>query len=338
MSETELAQLGADIRKNGLLERVKVFSAPKSRSALVAISEYDQKYWVFTIADGASRFDGMELDGQEVEVFRNGLLNSALIEIVTLPGEVTPEAYVMSMNIHRRHLTTKQRREVVETLLRTHPEKSNREIAKKVKVDDKTVGAVRRELESTAEIPQLKKTVGKDGKARKAPVRKKNKESPARVEAKPVEEPESAAAASDIAIAALDIAPIGTAHIDPEQSAAERKAAAAILDIEPPAATPVAAVEITYALKIEPAGVEAAGITAANRPATRDPKLTRLFRRILQQACPGDAIWPIVKYLEEHGSEPACADIEFTLRPTYAVSASATENSLDIPDFLRRAN
>ena len=36
-----------------------------------------------------------------------------------------------------------------------------------MKRDDKTVGKVRRELEATAEIPQLEKTVGKDGKARK---------------------------------------------------------------------------------------------------------------------------------------------------------------------------
>src|SRR5262249_20792596 len=40
---------------------------------------------------------------------------------------------------------------------------------KAARADDKTVGAVRRELESTAEIPQLEKTVGADGKARKQP-------------------------------------------------------------------------------------------------------------------------------------------------------------------------
>ena len=35
-------------------------------------------------------------------------------------------------------------------------------------VNDKTVGTVREKLESTAEIPQLEKTTGRDGKARKA--------------------------------------------------------------------------------------------------------------------------------------------------------------------------
>jgi len=36
-------------------------------------------------------------------------------------------------------------------------------------VDDKTVGVIRLELEGTAEIPQLEKTIGKDGKSRKKP-------------------------------------------------------------------------------------------------------------------------------------------------------------------------
>lgn len=46
------------------------------------------------------------------------------------------------------------------------PEKSNRQIAAGLGVSDKTVGAIRKDMERTAEIPQLKKTEGKDGKAR----------------------------------------------------------------------------------------------------------------------------------------------------------------------------
>jgi predicted RNase H-like nuclease (RuvC/YqgF family) len=64
---------------------------------------------------------------------------------------------------------------VIAKLVKAQPEKSNRQIAKQAKVDDKTVGAVRRELESTAEIPQLEKTVGADGKARKQPAKKPRK-------------------------------------------------------------------------------------------------------------------------------------------------------------------
>jgi len=43
---------------------------------------------------------------------------------------------------------------------------SNRQIAETLKVDDKTVGNVRAKLETTAEIPQLKSSKGKDGKVR----------------------------------------------------------------------------------------------------------------------------------------------------------------------------
>ena len=58
-------------------------------------------------------------------------------------------------------------------MLKAQPEKSNRTIARQTKADDKTVAAVRGKLEATAEIPQLTKTVGADGKARTtAPTRK----------------------------------------------------------------------------------------------------------------------------------------------------------------------
>src|SRR5262245_24574597 len=78
----------------------------------------------------------------------------------------TPTEYVISLNLHRRHLTAEQKREVIAALLKANPKRSNRQVAEQVKADDKTVGKVRRELEATAEIPQLEKTEGKDGKER----------------------------------------------------------------------------------------------------------------------------------------------------------------------------
>ena len=79
----------------------------------------------------------------------------------------------MSANIHRRHLTAEQKSESIAKVLKAQPSKSNRTIAKQAKVDDKTVAVVRGKLEATAEIPQLTKTVGADGKARTtAPTRK----------------------------------------------------------------------------------------------------------------------------------------------------------------------
>src|SRR5262249_35114546 len=89
-----------------------------------------------------------------------------------------PVAYVISANVLRRHLNAEQKRELIGKLLKAQPEKSNRQIAKIARADDKTVGTVRAGLEATAEIPQLKKTVGADGKARKQPTKKVNEESP----------------------------------------------------------------------------------------------------------------------------------------------------------------
>jgi hypothetical protein len=82
----------------------------------------------------------------------------------------------LSANIHRRHLTAEQKRELIAKVLKAQPSKSNRTIAKQAKVDDKTVAVVRGKLEATAEIPQLTKTIGADGKTRTTtPTRKKRR-------------------------------------------------------------------------------------------------------------------------------------------------------------------
>lgn len=78
------------------------------------------------------------------------------------------EEHVVTLNVRRRHLTGEQKRKWVAWFLARHPERSNREIGREVGVDDKTVGSVRAELESTAEIPQLETRVGRDGKVRPA--------------------------------------------------------------------------------------------------------------------------------------------------------------------------
>jgi hypothetical protein len=91
--------------------------------------------------------------------------DSSLLQ-TTYTGDVN--ALVLSLNAHRRHLTADQKRELIGKVLKAKPEQSNRSIAKQVKADDKTVASVRRDLETTAEIPQLEKTLGGDGKARKA--------------------------------------------------------------------------------------------------------------------------------------------------------------------------
>ena len=86
-----------------------------------------------------------------------------------------PYAIALWYNVHRRHLTAERKRDLIAELLKAKPEQSNRSIAQQVKADDKTVAMFDVDLEATAEIPQLEKTVGADGKARKQPSKPKDK-------------------------------------------------------------------------------------------------------------------------------------------------------------------
>jgi hypothetical protein len=77
-----------------------------------------------------------------------------------------PVDYVISKNIHRRHLSADQKRELIARLLKATPEKSDRQIAEVAKVDHKTVASIRAKKVATGEIPHLPNTVGKDGRRR----------------------------------------------------------------------------------------------------------------------------------------------------------------------------
>jgi hypothetical protein len=130
------------------------------------------------LLDGRNRLDAMELVGISFELSLNKdygwLLNSnytgSNTEIVDVHSG-DPYDYVISANIHRRHLTNEQKRDLIGNLLKADPEKSNRQIAKLTKADHKTVGAVRSEKEGRGEIPHVKKRA--DTKGRKQPAEKK---------------------------------------------------------------------------------------------------------------------------------------------------------------------
>jgi hypothetical protein len=78
--------------------------------------------------------------------------------------------YITQENLLRRDLTPEQRRSCMSQLLGLNPAQSDRAIAAEAGVDHKTVAKVRAKMESTGEIPQLKKTTGKDGRVRARPV------------------------------------------------------------------------------------------------------------------------------------------------------------------------
>jgi ParB-like chromosome segregation protein Spo0J len=159
MEGEEFDALVADIKAHGLREPIMLFRGK--------------------ILDGRNRYRACIAAGVKIDPhLQRNMMPS---------GGTDPLAYVISANIHRRHLTAEQKRELIAKLLVVQPEASNVSIAKIAKVDDKTVAAVRREKEATSEIPRLEKRVGADGKVRKQPTRK----------AKPAPDPAVDAAAPD---------------------------------------------------------------------------------------------------------------------------------------------
>ena len=72
--------------------------------------------------------------------------------------------YVISANIHRRHLTAEKRREIIAELLKADPTQSNRQVADTAKVDHKTVGTVREGMEERWEIPHVETRTDSTGR------------------------------------------------------------------------------------------------------------------------------------------------------------------------------
>jgi hypothetical protein len=164
MSEAELRELGEDIKKNGL------------QNDIVLCVRDDGDDGRPCLLDGRNRLDALAMAGMlAVDDHARLCIKRADGELREIRSEYIrggdPQKHAYSLNLHRRHLTPEQRRELIGKLLTEKPEASDRQVAKLVKADHKTVAAVRAEKESTGEIPQLKKTVGADGKARRRPAK-----------------------------------------------------------------------------------------------------------------------------------------------------------------------
>lgn len=169
MPPDELKKLGADIKKNGLRMPTVWWRDPST----------DQLY----LLDGRNRLDAMEAagrnvivggtPGQDVTDLRGVLLNSDYWYV--LPpcgprgqGYPDPYAYVISANIHRRHLTAEQKRELIAKLLKATPGKSDRQIAETVKASPTFVGKVRAEKEAAGDVSTVDTRTDRRGRAQPA--------------------------------------------------------------------------------------------------------------------------------------------------------------------------
>jgi ParB-like chromosome segregation protein Spo0J len=140
MAGAEFDELVADIKANGLLKPIAVF-------------------------------DGMILDGRN----RYRACIAAGVHLVTddIDGWIDdPAAYVISANIHRRHLTPEQKRDLLVELVKASPEKSDRTLAKEAGTTHPTIAKARKQAEATGKALPVEKRTGADGKARKQPARK----------------------------------------------------------------------------------------------------------------------------------------------------------------------
>src|SRR5262249_48606719 len=156
----EFDTLVADIKANGLREPIVLFEGK--------------------ILDGRNRYRACPAAGAEPDFIEGDGGLPGTISICHLTGSSwmgDAAEYVISANIHRRHLTAEQKREIIAELLKADPSKSDRQIAKTVKASPTYVGKVRAEKEATGDVSTVDTRT--DTKGRAQPAKKKPATKPA---------------------------------------------------------------------------------------------------------------------------------------------------------------
>jgi ParB-like chromosome segregation protein Spo0J len=155
MEGEEFDALVADIKANGLRELITV---------------YQNK-----ILDGRNRYRACRALGIEPR-------------LTPFTGDdEAARAFVISKNLHRRHLTAEKRRELIANLIKAQPEKSDRAIAEPLKVSPTTVGTVRADLVEKGQVSKLDTRTDKRGRKQpaKKPTKKPEAKQPVRKPVKP---------------------------------------------------------------------------------------------------------------------------------------------------------
>jgi hypothetical protein len=150
MAGDELEDLAGNIRQHGLQVPLITFN--------------DQ------LLDGRNRLNAAAKEGLLHQ--REGQLclqrsDGKVDPIPVCVAQGDPYEIVVALNIHRRHLTPEQRRELIAKVIEANSKRSDRQIAKMVKRDHKTVADVREKMEDVGRIPHVAKRT--DTKGRKQP-------------------------------------------------------------------------------------------------------------------------------------------------------------------------
>jgi hypothetical protein len=165
MAEAELRELGKDIKAHGLVSSIVLYKGKllDGRNRLDALELVGIKFGFMYGTEPATRDKFFALHGCNGDLPDNdGTLVAHL--------DSDPYDYVIAANLHRRHLTAEQKRDLIAKLLKAKPETSDRVIAKQTKADHKTVGKARSKLEGRGEIPHVERRT--DTKGRKQPASK----------------------------------------------------------------------------------------------------------------------------------------------------------------------
>lgn len=149
MPNSEIDELARDIEANSLQSPLSIWrSLPGATWQLI---------------DGRNRVAAMArlADGDELIRGVIGLANQH-------EAHVDPWAFVISANIRRRHLSSDQKRELIASVLRSDPSRSDRSVAAITRSSPSTVGSVRNGLEVGVQIGHQAQRIGRDGVAQPA--------------------------------------------------------------------------------------------------------------------------------------------------------------------------
>jgi DNA-binding Lrp family transcriptional regulator len=159
MSPDELRALGEDIKKNKLKQPVTVLLPDRSQSR-------DTVWQGAALLDGRNRLDAMEMVGIQL-VGENGEVLSDYVRF-KFSDDTDPYAYVISANIHRRHLTAEDKDRLIVQLLKANPTKSNRQVAKLTNTSHPHVAKVREQAEKNGDVETVTTSIDTKGRAQPA--------------------------------------------------------------------------------------------------------------------------------------------------------------------------
>jgi ParB-like chromosome segregation protein Spo0J len=139
MEGKEFDALVADIKANGLREKITLYQG--------------------MILDGRNRYRACEAAGVP-----------AVFDIPFEGDDAAALAFVISKNIHRRHLSAEKKNEMIDELIIADPAQSDRTIAETVKASPTTVGKRRAKMEAACKVSTV--DTRKDKRGREQPARK----------------------------------------------------------------------------------------------------------------------------------------------------------------------